>query len=42
VASLQQMSRENPKLALAFHHYLICLLGERLTSNNALLRGIFE
>jgi SulP family sulfate permease len=41
-SSLDQMSRENPNLALAFHRYLICLLGERLTSSTALLRGIIE
>jgi SulP family sulfate permease len=40
--ALQRMSRENPDLALAFHRYLICLLGERLTSNSKLLRRIIE
>jgi SulP family sulfate permease len=42
VAELERMNRENPNLALAFHRYLICLLGERLTSSTALLRGIIE
>jgi SulP family sulfate permease len=42
VTSLERMSRENPDLALAFHRYVICLLGERLTSSTALLRGIIE
>jgi SulP family sulfate permease len=41
-ASLEQMSHEKPDLALAFHRYVICLLGERLTSSTALLRGIIE
>jgi SulP family sulfate permease len=40
--ALHRMSRENPDLALAFHRYLICLLGERLTSNSQLLRRIIE
>ena len=39
---LERMSRDNPDLALAFHRYLICLLGERLTNSTALLRGIIE
>jgi len=42
IAALERMTRENPDLALAFHRYLICLLGERLTSSTALLRGIIE
>jgi SulP family sulfate permease len=42
VTSLERMNREKPDLALAFHRYLICLLGERLTSSTALLRGIIE
>jgi hypothetical protein len=29
-------------LALAFHRYLICLLGESLSSSNKLLREIVE
>jgi SulP family sulfate permease len=40
--TLERMNRENPDLALAFHRYLICLLGERLTSSAALLRGLVE
>ena len=40
--ALERMSRENPDLALAFHRYLICLLGERLTNNSKLLRRIVE
>jgi hypothetical protein len=36
------MSRESPDLALAFHRYLICLLGERLTSRTKLLQGMLE
>lgn len=40
--ALERMNRENPDLALAFHRYLICLLGERLTSSAALLRGLVE
>jgi SulP family sulfate permease len=40
--ALEQMSRDNPDLALAFHRYLICLLSERLTSNSKLLRGVIE
>jgi SulP family sulfate permease len=40
--SLERMRRENPDLALAFHRYVICLLGERLSSSTALLRGIIE
>lgn len=42
VAALERMNRENPDLALAFHRYLICQLGERLTGNSKLLRGIIE
>lgn len=42
VGSLERMNRENPDLSLAFHRYLICLLGERLTSSAALLRGLVE
>jgi SulP family sulfate permease len=42
VDSLERMSHENPNLALAFHRYLICLLGERLASSTTLLRGIIE
>ena len=42
VDALERMRRENPDLALAFHRYVICLLGERLTSSTALLRGIIE
>jgi SulP family sulfate permease len=42
VSALERMRGENPDLALAFHRYVICLLGERLTSNTALLRGIIE
>src|SRR4029077_16366220 len=37
VADLERISRENPDLSLAFHRYLICLLGERLTSRTKLL-----
>ncbi len=33
-ASLERMNRENPDLSLAFHRYLICQLGERMTSNS--------
>jgi len=40
--ALEKLNRENPELALAFHRYLICLLGERLTSSTSLLRGIIE
>jgi SulP family sulfate permease len=40
--ALERMRRENPELALAFHRYVICLLGERLSSSTALLRGIIE
>lgn len=40
--SLERMSRENPELALAFHRYLICLLGERLASSSKILRGVIE
>jgi sulfate permease, SulP family len=40
--SLQRMNVENPDLALAFHRYLICLLGERLTSSSKILRGVIE
>jgi SulP family sulfate permease len=42
VNALERMNREDPDLALAFHRYLICLLGERLTSSAALLRGLVE
>jgi len=42
INALERMSRENPDLALAFHRYLICLLGERLTNSSALLRGLAE
>ena len=42
VAALERMNRDNPDLALTFHRYLICQLGERLTSNSKLLRGILE
>ena len=42
VGSLDRMRQENPDLALAFHRYVICLLGERLTSSTALLRSISE
>jgi sulfate permease, SulP family len=42
VESLNRMNREHPDLALAFHRYLICVLGERLTSSTALPRGIAE
>jgi len=42
VMDLERMNRENPELSLAFHRYLICLLGERLTSSAALLRGLVE
>ncbi len=42
VADLERMSRENPDLSLAFHRYLICLLGERLTSRTKLLQGMLE
>jgi SulP family sulfate permease len=40
--ALDRMNGENPDLALAFHRYLICLLGERLTSNSKILRGVIE
>lgn len=41
-SSLDRMNHEEPELALAFHRYLICLLGERLSSSSKLLRGIVE
>ena len=41
-ASLDRMNRESPDLALAFHRYLICVLGERLTISSKLLRGLVE
>jgi SulP family sulfate permease len=40
--SLERMNLESPDLALAFHRYLICLLGERLTSSSKILRGVIE
>jgi SulP family sulfate permease len=40
--SLLQMNSRDPELALAFHRYLICVLGERLASNSKILRGIVE
>ncbi len=40
--ALERMNRENPNLSLTFHRYLICLLGERLTSNSKLLRRTVE
>jgi SulP family sulfate permease len=40
--ALERMNSENPDLALAFHRYLICLLGERLTSSSKILRGVIE
>ena len=40
--SLERMSVEHPDLALAFHRYVICLLGERLTSSSKILRGVIE
>jgi SulP family sulfate permease len=40
--TLERMNRENPELALALHRYLICQLGERLTSNSKLLRSLVE
>jgi SulP family sulfate permease len=42
VDALELMNRQNPDLALAFHRYLICLLGERMTSNSKILRGVIE
>jgi SulP family sulfate permease len=42
IEALERMNRENPELALAFHRYLICLLGERLASRTTLLRGMME
>lgn len=40
--ALERMSAENPDLALAFHRYLICLLGERLSSSSKILRSVIE
>jgi SulP family sulfate permease len=40
--SLERMNLESPDLALALHRYLICLLGERLTSSSKILRGVIE
>jgi SulP family sulfate permease len=40
--ALARMSREHPDLALAFHQYLICILGERLNSNSRILRGVMD
>jgi SulP family sulfate permease len=40
--ALERMNREQPPLALALHRYLICLLGERLTSSTSRLKGAFE
>jgi SulP family sulfate permease len=40
--ALNRMSREEPDLSLAFHRYLICVLGERLNSNSRILRGVME
>src|SRR5262249_31701727 len=41
-ASLTQMSRSDPDLSLAFHRYLICVLGERLNSSSRILRRAVE
>jgi SulP family sulfate permease len=40
--ALSRMSREQPELSLAFHRYIICVLGERLNSNSRILRGVME
>jgi sulfate permease, SulP family len=40
--ALARMNREQPDLSLAFHRYLICVLGERLNSNSRILRGVME
>jgi len=41
-AALDRMNREQPDLALAFHRYLICQLGERMASNSKRLLDTLE
>ena len=40
--ALERMNREHPDLALAFHRYLICQLGERMAGNSKRLREAVE
>jgi SulP family sulfate permease len=40
--ALARMRTEDPALALAFHHFLIRLLAERLTTTSDMLRGLQE
>jgi SulP family sulfate permease len=41
-ASLERLQQEDPRLALAFHRFIVVLLAERLDGNSRLLRGLLE
>lgn len=41
-ASLDRLREEDPRLALAFHRFIVGLLAERLDDNSRLLRGLLE